>query len=168
MATALTFTAVCPAATPNSMTRPAANIRKRKRKREGDAIKCEKRKMGEVEFPELVSVPYAQAGVTLEVICASCHAKNAFRIECGCGGKHRTGKFRLSEIFLAGRRTCTLSHIRISDTALEHRVWDVDPCGTAADTHIDESMITEIKSVYEDGVLSLYAIPKGMEEYERF
>ncbi|KAI8813743.1 hypothetical protein BJ742DRAFT_377451 [Cladochytrium replicatum] len=163
----------------------AANIRKRKRKREGDAIGCEvcrrkvangevtisvteKRKKGEVEIPELVSVPYAQAGVTLEVICASCHAKYAFCTECGGGGKYRTGKFRPSEMFLPGRRTCTLSHVRIGDTALEHRVWDVDTRGTAPDTHIDASMITDIKSVYEDGVLSLYAIPKVMEEYERF
>ncbi|KAJ1563708.1 hypothetical protein HK096_011405 [Nowakowskiella sp. JEL0078] len=62
-------------------------------------------------------------------------------------------------MFAAGRKTCSLSHARIGDrdTALVFRTF-VTPSQKITDT-----LIAECRSVFEDGVLSLYATPKVME-----
>ncbi|KAJ3125340.1 hypothetical protein HK098_000347 [Nowakowskiella sp. JEL0407] len=101
---------------------------------------------------------------TCEIICRRCNLKYGFCSECGGGGKFRTGKFRPIEMFLNKRKTCMLSHARIGDR--DNRLV----CRTFAtpSPSITSAMIQECKTVFEDGILSLYAIPKVMENFARF
>ncbi|KAJ3096998.1 hypothetical protein HDU96_000568 [Phlyctochytrium bullatum] len=48
----------------------------------------------------------------VEAICDYCVKHFDFCTQCGGGGAFRTGKWRPRELFLPGRRNCTLSHIR--------------------------------------------------------
>ncbi|KAI9017685.1 hypothetical protein BC832DRAFT_588938 [Gaertneriomyces semiglobifer] len=60
----------------------------------------------------------------VEVICVSCHSKYALCTECGGGGTFRTGKWRPRELFPKGRKTCSLSHLRVGSNAkMEIYVW---------------------------------------------
>ncbi|KAJ3412461.1 hypothetical protein HDV05_000715 [Chytridiales sp. JEL 0842] len=49
----------------------------------------------------------------LEPICTTCFTQFAFCTECGGGGRYRTGKWRPRGLFRKGRRTCSLSHVRV-------------------------------------------------------
>ncbi|KAJ3032989.1 hypothetical protein HDV00_006872 [Rhizophlyctis rosea] len=54
----------------------------------------------------------------VEFVCQSCRTKYALCTECGGGGKYRTGKWRPVGLFLPGRRTCRLPHVRIGSSTV--------------------------------------------------
>ncbi|KAJ3195098.1 hypothetical protein HK101_001075 [Irineochytrium annulatum] len=100
---------------------------------------------------------------SVEVVCASCRDGYAFCTECGGGGKHRTGKYRPLELFVSGRRTCTLSHVRLGDARVSTVVHDLALAGDAAASKVDAKLLEDCRGVLADGVLSHFATPKAME-----
>ncbi|KAJ3177317.1 hypothetical protein HDU87_004569 [Geranomyces variabilis] len=65
----------------------------------------------------------------IESVCVPCYAKYGFCSECGGGGTYRTGKYRPRELFQAGRRTCSLSHVRVGRShpvRYTFEAWDLD------------------------------------------
>ncbi|KAJ3056988.1 hypothetical protein HK097_001932 [Rhizophlyctis rosea] len=59
----------------------------------------------------------------VEFVCESCRSKYALCTECGGGGKYRTGKWRPVGLFLPGRRTCRLPHVRIGSSPITFRSY---------------------------------------------
>ncbi|KAJ3114809.1 hypothetical protein HDU96_001636 [Phlyctochytrium bullatum] len=51
----------------------------------------------------------------VEAVCDFCVKHFDFCTQCGGGGTFRTGKWRPRELFLPGRRNCTLQHVRYGD-----------------------------------------------------
>ena len=51
----------------------------------------------------------------VEVVCASCDSRYRRCSDCGGGGGARlgVGKWRSKELFLGGRKTCSLPHVRL-------------------------------------------------------
>ncbi|KAJ3110344.1 hypothetical protein HDU96_006678 [Phlyctochytrium bullatum] len=49
----------------------------------------------------------------VEPFCARCIADFKFCTNCGGGGQWRSGKWRPKELFLPGRKNCSLNHIRV-------------------------------------------------------
>ncbi|KAJ3211987.1 hypothetical protein HDU67_004132 [Dinochytrium kinnereticum] len=96
----------------------------------------------------------------VETICPACRSKYSFCTECGGGGRYRTGKWRPQELFSSGRRTCSLSHIRIGTAPLEFEVLALpEEVGDGAD-----SIIEECREVFEDCYYAASGVPEMMEK----
>ncbi|KAJ3414326.1 hypothetical protein HDV05_006694 [Chytridiales sp. JEL 0842] len=107
-------------------------------------------------------------GVGLEIVCVGCVGKYAFCTECGGGGRFRTGKYRPLALFPPLKKTCALSHTRISTKGPAHspptlRTFkihaDMDP------THV-LAFLEGTRDVYSDCFFSLMAGPEVMEPHE--
>ncbi|KNC96024.1 uncharacterized protein SPPG_08619 [Spizellomyces punctatus DAOM BR117] len=139
----------------------------RKRLRAIPTVECDvcKRRIGSggvrVGFTDEVG---SEAGVedweepsfNVELVCTPCGTKYLFCSECGGGGRHRTGKWRPRELFIPGRRTCSLPHIRIGDAAVQYRVLEVA-------TELTDEALQGVQDVFFDCLISLYAIPSVIE-----
>ncbi|KAI8590389.1 hypothetical protein BDZ88DRAFT_415129 [Geranomyces variabilis] len=71
----------------------------------------------------------AAVNLDIESVCVTCYAKYGFCSECGGGGTYRTGKYRPRELFQAGRRTCSLSHVRVGRShpvRYTFEAWDLE------------------------------------------
>ncbi|KAI8915446.1 hypothetical protein DFJ77DRAFT_369125 [Powellomyces hirtus] len=58
--------------------------------------------------------PWTAPDFAVEFNCCPCRAAFKLCSDCGGGGKYRTGKWRPLELFAAGRATCSLPHVRLS------------------------------------------------------
>ncbi|KAJ3316698.1 hypothetical protein HDU76_001598, partial [Blyttiomyces sp. JEL0837] len=87
---------------------------------------------------------------TVEIVCASCRVKYAFCTDCGGGGKFRTGKYRPIELFPNNRRTCILSHARISDSTQAYRIVATN----AGPKDMSDTILTEVHKVFTDAIIS--------------
>ncbi|RKO97273.1 hypothetical protein CAUPRSCDRAFT_11047, partial [Caulochytrium protostelioides] len=115
-------------------------------------IECEvcKRALGKIHVRHAVS---RHAMASCEAMCAGCHQRFHFCTECGGGGK-RTGKYRPVGLFSASRKTCTLSHLRVGDSALQFQVLtlrDVSPL-----------LLDILARLYMDVFLNTYATSRFM------
>ncbi|KAJ3329936.1 hypothetical protein HDU76_006801 [Blyttiomyces sp. JEL0837] len=124
-----------------------------------DSSACESNKRVKVSADGAVALSEdSKAGYSVEIVCASCRCKYAFCTECGGGGKYRTGKYRPVELFPANRRTCSLSHARVGDVSVSHRVYSM-----LTSPHITEQLLADTRSIFADAITSLLANPKSME-----
>ncbi|KAJ3326928.1 hypothetical protein HDU76_012500 [Blyttiomyces sp. JEL0837] len=96
---------------------------------------------------------------TVEIVCASCRVK----YECGGGGKFRTGKYRPVELFPNNRRTCILSHARISDTQQIYRVFS----GTTLVLSQNKALLAEVKKVCLENNLAYQATAAFLERIHK-
>lgn len=139
----------------------------RKRARVAPAVECEvcKRHIGSGGVRKaFAGEPGGDAGTedweepsfNVELVCNPCGAKYLFCSECGGGGRHRTGKWRPRQLFVPGRRTCSLPHVRIGDATVQYRVIDVA-------TELTEDALKGVQDVFFDCMISLYAIPTVIE-----
>ncbi|KAI9209245.1 uncharacterized protein BJ171DRAFT_485830 [Polychytrium aggregatum] len=100
-----------------------------------------------------------------EVICTSCSTKYRICTDCGAGGKWRTGKWRPTELFADGRRTCKLQHLRTGDVpVVDYRMFSLPlsaECGIANDKM--EEFVDEVLSVMTNGAISRLAAPPILE-----
>jgi len=92
----------------------------------------------------------------VEVVCPPCSKSFLFCQWCGGTRSKRTGKWRPKKMFINGRRTCSLPHIRIGSTSkLVYRTLQILP----ATSPISSSLISAVKDVFWDSLLSLMAVP---------
>ncbi|KAJ3150393.1 hypothetical protein HDU89_003173 [Geranomyces variabilis] len=91
-----------------------------------------------------------------EILCASCKSKYRLCTECGGGGRFRTGKYRPVELFAEGRRTCSLSHVRIGGAPLFFEIY-------SAPVELTDKLISETRDVHMDGFSGLYMCPEIIE-----
>ncbi|KAJ3183919.1 hypothetical protein HDU87_006037 [Geranomyces variabilis] len=91
-----------------------------------------------------------------EILCASCKSKYRLCTECGGGGRFRTGKYRPMELFAEGRRTCSLSHVRIGGAPLFFEIY-------SAPAELTDKLISETRDVHIDGFSGLYMCPEIIE-----
>ncbi|KAJ3276313.1 hypothetical protein HK104_003673, partial [Borealophlyctis nickersoniae] len=99
----------------------------------------------------------------VEILCIACRDKYAFCTECGSGGKFRTGKWRPVQLFEAGRRTCSLSHLRVGDAELKIGLWRTPGEMMSAPPEQVEKLLAEIQEMYWDSGMTNVAVPKVME-----
>ncbi|KAI8849686.1 hypothetical protein BC829DRAFT_390960 [Chytridium lagenaria] len=95
-----------------------------------------------------------------------CRHKYSFCTECGGGGRYRTGKWRPQELFSFGRRTCSLSHIRIGTAPLDFEVFALpnERNAIGRDAASLETFLAECKEVFEDCLYATAAVPEMMEK----
>ncbi|KAJ3414763.1 hypothetical protein HDV05_006102 [Chytridiales sp. JEL 0842] len=92
----------------------------------------------------------------IEMICEGCYLKY--------GGRFRTGKWRPQEMFPYGRKTCSLSHIRIGVSKTPSiAVWS---CPDDIAQEELQDILDECKDVYSDCFYSTAAVPEVMESLE--
>jgi hypothetical protein len=103
---------------------------------------------------------------SVEVVCSYCRSHFAFCSDCGGGGKHRTGKYRPVQLFLPGRRTCKLSHVRYGDN-LGMDKYDVIELDRPSREEMlkrlgGEHRLKELKETFEEGTWCMLGNPKIM------
>ena len=104
----------------------------------------------------------SEGEIKTEFICTDCGDKYMFCSECGGGGKQRTGKWRPKELFEAGRRTCSLPHIRVGAAEVHYKVIPLN--------ELNSYVLQGIQDVFFDCLLSLYCVPSVMttDKYRTF
>ncbi|KAI9013188.1 hypothetical protein BC832DRAFT_549013 [Gaertneriomyces semiglobifer] len=113
--------------------------------------------------------PYAHPRMSLpfdvEVICSPCYNKYSFCSECGGGGTYRTGKWRPKELFLPGRKTCSLSHERVGPIANGPKASGASPYTYEVTTpdRISPGLAAHLTDLYVSFSLKILATPKIME-----
>ncbi|KAJ3101069.1 hypothetical protein HDU96_010134, partial [Phlyctochytrium bullatum] len=80
--------------------------------------------------------------------------------------RFRTGKWRPVELFSEGRKTCSLSHIRIGNAPLEFKVLRLpDELGDAyANNTNSDVFFEECRGVFNDCLFATAAVPEMMEK----
>ncbi|RKO93096.1 hypothetical protein BDK51DRAFT_45092, partial [Blyttiomyces helicus] len=132
------------------------------------ASACKAKNNEAMESPEMGRDEWIEPGFGVEVICS----------KCGGGGTFRTGKWRPSDIFTPGRKTCTLAHLRVGPTTpLDIRTWHLpyeaeydhesEDLGTVTLRGRDAlvALLPEIREAYEDGFITNLALPSVMEAF---
>ncbi|KAI9199699.1 uncharacterized protein BJ171DRAFT_201179 [Polychytrium aggregatum] len=99
---------------------------------------------------------YDSPDMKIEIVCNSCKERYRFCTECGGGGKFRTGKYRPVDLFPAGRRTCRLTHVRLSGASVTIVVYK-------APQELTNNLLEDTHGVHIDGFYGLYAAPEIME-----
>ncbi|KAJ3014725.1 hypothetical protein HKX48_004991 [Thoreauomyces humboldtii] len=98
----------------------------------------------------------------VEIICTACRNKYALCTECGGGGKYRTGKWRPLGLFLPGRRTCKLPHVRIGSTPIRFSEWLV-PSSLEDDLEKRSTILSDIEKSIPFMYYHRLAVPEVME-----
>ncbi|KAI8915366.1 hypothetical protein DFJ77DRAFT_365548, partial [Powellomyces hirtus] len=138
---------------------------------EGRSLRANDRMKSGPDYPSYTQ-EWVELNFDVEVVCALCKAKYSLCTECGGGGTFRTGKWRPIELFPVGRKTCSLSHLRVGPGApIDIYCWQFPqeaytrgpngPIAPRPDTIAN--ILAEVREVYEDGYLTNLALPSVME-----
>ncbi|KAI9204266.1 uncharacterized protein BJ171DRAFT_122060 [Polychytrium aggregatum] len=121
------------------------------------------------EQPTKTVVPPVGAFITdvlskTEIICISCNKKYRLCTDCGGGGKWRTGKWRPVEMFMKGRKTCSLQHGRVGNIPADSNL-----CILPAQSSPDSPFVTrDIIEMYENTILNTLGTPAILENCVHF
>ncbi|GAA5835262.1 hypothetical protein JCM11251_006663 [Rhodosporidiobolus azoricus] len=107
--------------------------------------------------------PGARIDFMIEVVCVSCDSKYRRCTDCGGGGGTRagTGKWRCKELFLDGRKTCSLSHQRLGAFPdMNYEVWNI------RDIPADEvdDLSKRCERIFRNQMLAGICIPEVLEQ----
>ncbi|KAJ3109493.1 hypothetical protein HDU97_005150 [Phlyctochytrium planicorne] len=156
-----------PLASPNSPPSSAASATLRFGQAELHHCSLCKNAVGRLAFMDVNVEAQAALDFQVEAVCFACRRKYSFCTECGGGGRFRTGKWRPQELFSFGRKTCSLSHIRIGAAPLEFGVFALPAeLGAATTTGTDADLngfLEECRQVFEDCLYATAAVPEMME-----
>lgn len=152
---------------PTTLPKPSSS-RKRKPRNEASALTCEacKQTIGTLHPPAASQEKTSHEDTPvpdIEPLCLSCYHKYACCSECGGGGTFRTGKWRPKELFAPGRRTCSLSHVRVGgirDYEYEYEVVEI----TSSSTSVRAELVEEIKRFYYETGMKAMASSQVMEK----
>lgn len=91
-----------------------------------------------------------------QVMCDVCDVKYKFCSQCG-GGSIRTGKYRPTELFDNGRKTCSLAHVRLGDYINDFELLDITD-GMSEDKY--SALLSEMKNMHREFLLGFNAVPE--------
>lgn len=72
----------------------------------------------------------------------------------------RIGKWRCKELFVQGRKTCSLAHTRIGAAPLELGVWEI---GELDSLGVTEEVVRHCERMWVDRTLARMAVPDVLE-----
>ncbi|GAA5904317.1 hypothetical protein JCM8208_006834 [Rhodotorula glutinis] len=100
-------------------------------------------------------------GATIEVLCAHCESRYMRCSDCGGGGGSKgVGRWRCTQLFPPGRRTCMLLHTRVG--TVNEMDYDVWPISTIANSQKNE-LIALCKDLYYTNLLGTLGVPDMLE-----
>ncbi|RKO89534.1 hypothetical protein BDK51DRAFT_39835 [Blyttiomyces helicus] len=94
-----------------------------------------------------------------DIVCPPCRVRYALCTQCGGGGgRTRAGKWRATEVFIGGRRTCSLSHVRLGKASVDLCTWNMGE--ELKDREERDFVRNEVIKLYLDRFLARYAVPE--------
>ncbi|GAA5929634.1 hypothetical protein JCM3775_006504 [Rhodotorula graminis] len=100
-------------------------------------------------------------GATIEVLCAHCESRYTRCSDCGGGGGSKgVGRWRCTQLFPPGRRTCMLLHTRVG--TVNEMDYDVWPISTIPNAKRPE-LIDLCKDLYYTNLLGTLGVPDMLE-----
>ncbi|KAL7412851.1 hypothetical protein BDY24DRAFT_391298 [Mrakia frigida] len=149
---------------------------KGKAKEDGSARRKRNRETQDIEAPLICDVCMKEKGqggivakdskasidFSVEFVCVSCDSKYQRCTDCGGGGGGRVGigKWRCKELFLQGRKTCSLAHTRIGAAPLELGVWEISELNSLG---VTEEVVRHCERMWMDRTLARMAVPDVLE-----
>ncbi|BGP51716.1 hypothetical protein JCM10450v2_007666 [Rhodotorula kratochvilovae] len=100
-------------------------------------------------------------GATIEVLCAHCESRYTRCSDCGGGGGSKgVGRWRCTQMFPPGRRTCMLQHTRVGTVnEMDYDVWPISSIGAEQVPEI----IDLCKDLYYTNLLGTLGVPDMLE-----
>lgn len=89
-----------------------------------------------------------------QIMCTPCDAKYKFCSQCG-GGSIRTGKYRPTQLFQNGRKTCSLAHVRLGDKINDFEMLDITS-GLSDEKY--KSLLLEMENMHKEFLLGFNAV----------
>ncbi|GAA5845230.1 hypothetical protein JCM9279_004811 [Rhodotorula babjevae] len=100
-------------------------------------------------------------GATIEVLCAHCESRYTRCSDCGGGGGSKgVGRWRCTQLFPPGRRTCMLLHTRVG--TVNEMDYDIWPLSTIANAQKPE-LVELCKDLYYTNLLGTLGVPDMLE-----
>ncbi|KAJ3210007.1 CorA metal ion transporter [Dinochytrium kinnereticum] len=88
--------------------------------------------------------------IILEAICANCLSAYKFCSNCGGGAFLRIGKWRPKELFVDGRKNCSLPHIRIGQAEkFKYAIYQFDIAFTDGTSFVQKVSATSLRNDIE-------------------
>ncbi|GAA5823192.1 hypothetical protein JCM3770_004308 [Rhodotorula araucariae] len=100
-------------------------------------------------------------GATIEVLCAHCESRYTRCSDCGGGGGSKgVGRWRCSQMFPPGRKTCMLQHTRVGTVnEMDYDVWRISSISAAQLPEVVELC----KELYYTNLLGTLGVPDMLE-----